>query len=34
VETLQRLTKICRDVVEDYVVDAILQPLARTISLD
>lgn len=34
VDALHRLTKICRDVVEDYVVDAILEPLARTISLD
>jgi hypothetical protein len=34
VEALMKLTKICRDVVDEYVIDAILQPLARTISLD
>jgi hypothetical protein len=34
VQALTKLTKICRDVLEDYVVDAILQPLARTISLE
>lgn len=33
VETLQRLTEICLDVVDNYVIDTVLQPLARTISL-
>lgn len=34
VDALTKLTRICRNVVDDYVVEAILQPLARTISLD
>ncbi len=33
-KALDRLTDVCREVVDDYVVDAILQPLARTISLE
>ena len=32
-ETLDRLYQVSRDVVDNYVVDAILQPLARTIAL-
>jgi len=34
VETLHRLAEVCRDVVDNYVIDAVLQPLARTISLE
>ena len=34
VETLDRLREICCDVVDDYVIDTVLQPLARTISLE
>ncbi len=33
VETLDRLHQVCCDLVDDYVVDAILQPLARTIAM-
>ena len=33
VETLDRLTKVCFDVLEDYVIESVLQPLARTIAL-
>jgi hypothetical protein len=32
-DTLGRLRKICQDVVDQYVVDNILHPLARTIAL-
>jgi hypothetical protein len=31
---LDRLWEVCRDVVDNYVIDAVLQPLARTISLE
>jgi hypothetical protein len=31
---LDRLWVVCRDVVDNYVIDTVLQPLARTISLD
>lgn len=34
VETLERLHEVCRDVVDNYVVEAILQPLARTIAME
>jgi hypothetical protein len=33
VETLDRLTQICRDMVEKYVIDQVLRPLARTIAM-
>jgi len=33
VETLDRLTKVCIEVLEEYVIDSVLQPLARTIAL-
>ena len=33
VATLDRLYEVCRDMIDTYVVDSILQPLARTISL-
>ena len=33
VETLDRLTKVCFDVLDDYVIESVLQPLARTIAL-
>ncbi|MFN9369122.1 MAG: hypothetical protein ACK6CT_10230 [Planctomycetia bacterium] len=33
VETMDRLAKLAREVVDTYVVDQILRPLARTISL-
>lgn len=33
VETVDRLARICRDVVDNYVVESVLQPLARAISL-
>ena len=33
VNTLAQLTETCRDVVDNYAVEAILQPLARTIAL-
>ena len=29
---LDRLWDVCRDVVDNYVIDSVLQPLARTIS--
>jgi len=32
-ETLSRLHEICRNVLDNHVVEAILQPLARTISM-
>ncbi len=31
---LEKLTAVCRDVVDNYVIDQVLQPLARTISLE
>jgi hypothetical protein len=31
---LERLWDVCRDVVDNYVIDTVLQPLARTISLE
>lgn len=31
---LDRLWKVCQDVVDNYIIDAVLQPLARTISLE
>jgi hypothetical protein len=34
VAALNRLTEICRDVVDNYVMEAVLQPLARTIALN
>ena len=34
VEVIDRLAKLCRDVVEGYVVDGVLQPLARAIALE
>ena len=34
VTTLDRLWDVCRDVVDNYVIDSVLQPLARTIALD
>jgi len=34
VDALKKLTGICREVIDEYVVDAILQPLSRTISLN
>ena len=34
VSMLDRLWKVCQDVVDNYVVDAVLQPLARTIALE
>jgi hypothetical protein len=33
VEAIDRLARICRDVVDNYVVDSVLQPLARAIAL-
>ena len=30
---LEKLTRVCNDVLETYVIESILQPLARTISL-
>jgi len=33
VETLNRLHEICCEVVDNHVVDAVLQPLARTIAM-
>jgi hypothetical protein len=32
--TLDRLWDVCRDVVDNYIIDTVLQPLARTIALD
>ena len=34
VEVIDRLARICREVVDGYVVDGILQPLARAIALE
>lgn len=34
VSALDRLWGVCREVVDNYVIDAVLQPLARTISLE
>lgn len=34
VKTLDRLWEVCRDMVDNYVIDSVLQPLARTISLE
>ena len=34
VETLDRLNDVCCDVVDNYVAESILQPLARTISME
>lgn len=33
VEMLERLQNLCTEVVDNYVVDSVLQPLARTISM-
>jgi hypothetical protein len=33
VETLERLMKICREMVDNYVIDHVLRPLARTIAM-
>lgn len=33
VEAVERLARLCRDVVDNYVVDGVLQPLARAIAL-
>ncbi len=33
VETLDRLYEVCREMVDNYVVEAILQPLAQTIAM-
>jgi len=33
VETLDRLIDICREVVDNYVIEAVLQPLAQTIAM-
>ncbi len=33
VKTLDKLAKICRDVVDGYVIDNVLKPLARTIAM-
>jgi len=33
VETLERLHEVSREILDNYVIDAVLQPLARTISL-
>jgi len=34
VETLDKLHKVCLEMIDNYVVDAVLQPLARTIALE
>jgi hypothetical protein len=34
VEAVDRLSEICRDVVENYVAGAVLEPLARAIALE
>jgi hypothetical protein len=34
VEIVDRLAKLCREVVDGYVVDGVLQPLARAIALE
>jgi hypothetical protein len=33
VETLDRLSQVCREMLENHVIEHVLQPLARTISL-
>jgi len=33
VETLEKLTKVCYQAIDDYVVESVLQPMARTIAL-
>ena len=33
VQALEQLTKVCHDMVDNYVVDHVLQPLARTIAM-
>ena len=33
VQALDNLAKICRDIVDDYVIDAVLKPLARAIAM-
>ena len=33
VATLNRLTEVCRDTVDNYVMETVLQPLARTIAM-
>ncbi|MCG8448244.1 MAG: hypothetical protein MI725_01525 [Pirellulales bacterium] len=33
VETLERLNEVCQEMIDNYVADAVLQPLARTIAL-
>jgi hypothetical protein len=33
IDALEQLTKVCVEVVDHYVVDFVLQPLARTIAL-
>ena len=33
ISALDRLTKICQDLVDSYVIENVLEPLARTISL-
>lgn len=32
-ETLTELSELCQDVIENYVIDNVLQPLARTIAM-
>jgi hypothetical protein len=34
VEVIDRLARLCREVVDGYVVDGVLQPLARAIALE
>ena len=33
VDALDRLCQVCREIIDEYVVDSVLQPLARTIAL-
>jgi len=33
VETLERLSEVCREMLENHVIDQVLRPLARTIAL-
>jgi hypothetical protein len=33
VQSLENLTKVCRDMVDNYVIDNVLRPLARAIAL-
>ncbi len=33
VQSLENLTQICRDIVDNYVIDQVLKPLARTIAM-